>query len=98
MLAFFMKYKASLSWVTIKFLPVLPPDLRPVLKLEGSVIIQSDFNVCYISIFNLNKILFCLISFYVHNDFLALKFRFLQQSIDRLMDNSKFYFYKFGFC
>lgn len=97
LLNFFIKYKLSLSWVNIKFLPVLPPDLRPLLKLERSVVIQSDFNFWYLNIFNLNVVLSNLVLFGIKNDFLALKFRFLQQSVDNLIDNSKFYLSKFNF-
>lgn len=97
LLNFFIKYKLSLSWVNIKFLPVLPPDLRPLLKLERNVVIQSDFNFWYLNIFNLNVVLSNLVLFGIKNDFLALKFRFLQQSVDNLIDNSKFYLSKFNF-
>lgn len=97
-LNYFINNKISLSWLLLKFLPVLPPDLRPLLKLSDKILVSSDFNTLYISVITLNSLLFRLISLKMNNEFLVTKFRYLQDSLDRLFDKSRFSFYSINLC
>lgn len=55
MLNFFLETNTKLDWMIIKYLPVLPPDLRPILKMKDNTIITSDFNYIYTKIINSNN-------------------------------------------
>ena len=41
--------------MTLKLLPVLPPEIRPILKLQDNIIISSDLNYFYSKIINNNN-------------------------------------------
>jgi DNA-directed RNA polymerase subunit beta' len=43
------------EWMAIRYLPVLPPELRPIIKLQDSTIVSSTFNKIYEKIINTNN-------------------------------------------
>ena len=49
---YFVQTKTKPSWMTIKYLPVLPPNLRPIVKLQDKTIIVTDVNFLYGNIIN----------------------------------------------
>lgn len=55
LLNFFIETQTKLEWMTIKYLPLLPPDLRPILKMKDNTIITSDLNYIYTKIINNNN-------------------------------------------
>lgn len=75
--------------MTIKFLPVLPPELRPILKLQDNVIVSSDFNILYAKIINSNNRILQLKNMKVNEKFLKKEKQILQDSIDILIDKSQ---------
>src|SRR5205807_587172 len=46
---------ASPTWMILTVLPVLPPDLRPVIQLEGGRFASADVNALYISVIHRNN-------------------------------------------
>lgn len=75
--------------MTIKFLPVLPPELRPIMKLQDNVIVSSDFNILYAKIINSNNRILQLKNMKVNEKFLKKEKQILQDAIDLLMDKSQ---------
>lgn len=75
--------------MTIKFLPVLPPDLRPIMKLQDNVIVSSDFNILYAKIINSNNRILQLKKMKINEKFLKKEKQILQEAIDSLIDKSQ---------
>ncbi len=76
------------SWVIIDFLPVLPPDLRPIIQLPGGRFATSDLNDLYRRVINRNNRLKRLIDLGAPEIILRNEKRMLQESVDALIDNS----------
>lgn len=85
----FIETKARPEWMTIKFLPVLPPELRPIMKLQDNVIVSSDFNILYAKIINSNNRISQLKNMRVNEKFLKKEQQILQESVDSLIDKSQ---------
>ncbi len=83
--------KASLSptWLVIKILPVLPPDLRPMVQLSGGRFATSDLNDLYRRVINRNNRLKKLIDLGAPEIILRNEKRMLQESVDALIDSQK---------
>ena len=71
----------------IKFLPVLPPNLRPIIKLKDKAIITTDLNGLYANIINSNNKLKKLRKMYVPENFLNNEKLVLQKKVDLLITN-----------
>nr|YP_010700365.1 RNA polymerase subunit beta' [Flexiglena variabilis]WCH63513.1 RNA polymerase subunit beta' [Flexiglena variabilis] len=52
---YFTQTKNKLEWMTLIYLPVLPPNLRPILKLQDGTIVTADINFLYSKILNSNN-------------------------------------------
>lgn len=50
-----LQSKIKPNWMTIRILPVLPPELRPIIRLQDNTIVNSDLNYLYQSIINVNN-------------------------------------------
>ena len=74
------------SWMIIKVLPVLPPDLRPMVQLSGGRFATSDLNDLYRRVINRNNRLKHLISLGAPEIILRNEKRMLQESVDSLID------------
>nr|UXD06425.1 RNA polymerase beta' subunit [Eutreptiella sp. CCMP1594] len=84
-----LKMKIKPEWMIISSLPILPPDLRPIILLENDYFASSDLNVLYKRIINcnnrLNYLKKCLVTEILVNN----ERRFLQESIDSLFLSNK---------
>jgi DNA-directed RNA polymerase subunit beta' len=86
----FLATKTNPSWMILTVLPVLPPNLRPLLELENKQLISADINEIYRLIIIRNERLFEFIYNYFAPDMLTLQGRkLLQEAVDSLIDNSR---------
>jgi DNA-directed RNA polymerase subunit beta' len=76
------------TWMIIKTLPVIPPELRPIIPLSGGKFATSDLNDLYRRIINRNNRLRRLIEIGAPDVILRNEKRMLQESVDALIDNS----------
>ena len=75
--------------MTIKYLPVLPPNLRPIVKLQDKTIIVTDVNFLYSNIININNKIIKLRKMSVPEPFLYNEKISLQDKVDKLINNEK---------
>jgi len=76
------------SWMVVEILPVLPPELRPIIPLSGGKFATSDLNDLYRRIINRNNRLARLIEIGAPDVILRNEKRMLQESVDAVIDNS----------
>ena len=76
------------SWLVLKVLPVIPPELRPIIQLPGGRFATSDLNDLYRRVINRNNRLKRLMSLGAPEIILRNEKRMLQESVDALIDNS----------
>ena len=83
--------KAGISpkWMTLKILPVLPPDLRPMVQLSGGRFATSDLNDLYRRVINRNNRLKKLIELGAPEIILRNEKRMLQEAVDALIDSQR---------
>ena len=80
----FLDTKARPEWMTLSTIPVLPPDLRPIVQLDGDQVAISDLNKLYQKIFFRNK------RFRRTNiENAPYAQRLLQEAVDALIENGK---------
>ena len=77
------------SWMIMDVIPVLPPDLRPLVPLEGGRFATSDLNDLYRRVINRNNRLKRLIELKAPDIIVRNEKRMLQESIDVLFDNGR---------
>jgi DNA-directed RNA polymerase subunit beta' len=77
------------SWMILDVLPVLPPDLRPLVPLEGGRFASSDLNELYRRVLNRNIRLQRLIEIEAPEVIIKNEKRMLQESVDALIDNGR---------
>ncbi|MDP6796694.1 MAG: DNA-directed RNA polymerase subunit beta', partial [Candidatus Krumholzibacteria bacterium] len=77
------------SWMILDVIPVLPPDLRPLVPLEGGRFATSDLNDLYRRIINRNNRLRKLIEIKAPEVILRNEKRMLQEAVDALFDNGR---------
>lgn len=85
---YFLNTKTKPIWMTIKYLPVLPPELRPILKLQDNVVVTSDLNFLYAKIINSTNRMEQLKNMRVNQKFVDKEKSIIQDSIDLLINNS----------
>ena len=85
----FMKSGISPKWMVMVVLPVIPPDLRPVVQLAGGKFATSDLNDFYRRVINRNNRLKHLIELGAPEIILRNEKRMLQEAVDSLIDLSK---------
>jgi len=76
------------EWLVMKILPVIPPDLRPMVQLDGGRFAASDLNDLYRRVLNRNNRLKKLISAGAPEVICRNEKRMLQEAVDALLDNS----------
>ena len=81
--------KVNPMWMVLKVLPVLPPDLRPMVQLSGGRFATSDLNDLYRRVINRNNRLKHLISLGAPEIILRNEKRMLQEAVDSLIDASQ---------
>ena len=77
------------EWMVLESLPVLPPDLRPLVQLEGGRFTTSDLNDLYRRVINRNNRLKRLMDLDAPEVIINNEKRMLQESVDSLLDNSR---------
>ncbi|MBL7036384.1 DNA-directed RNA polymerase subunit beta' [Candidatus Microgenomates bacterium] len=81
--------KIKPEWMVLKVLPVLPPDLRPMVQLSGGRFATSDLNDLYRRVINRNNRLKHLMGLGAPEIILRNEKRMLQESVDSLIDTSQ---------
>lgn len=77
------------DWMVLDVLPVLPPDLRPMVQLDGGRFATSDLNDLYRRVINRNNRLNKLLSLGAPEIIIRNEKRMLQESVDALIDNGR---------
>lgn len=85
----FIKAKIDPKWMILTVLPVIPPDLRPVVQLPGGKFATSDLNDFYRRVINRNNRLKQLIDLGAPEIILRNEKRMLQEAVDSLIDLQK---------
>ncbi len=77
------------EWMILKVLPVLPPDLRPLVPLDGGRFATSDLNDLYRRVINRNNRLARLLELDAPEIIVRNEKRMLQEAVDSLIDNGR---------
>jgi DNA-directed RNA polymerase subunit beta' len=77
------------EWMVMNVLPVLPPDLRPLVPLEGGRFATSDLNDLYRRVINRNNRLKRLLDLNAPDIIVRNEKRMLQEAVDALLDNGR---------
>ncbi len=77
------------EWMILDVLPVLPPDLRPLVPLDGGRFATSDLNDLYRRVINRNNRLKRLLELSAPDIIVRNEKRMLQESVDALLDNGR---------
>jgi DNA-directed RNA polymerase subunit beta' len=77
------------EWMIMDVIPVIPPDLRPLVPLDGGRFATSDLNDLYRRVINRNNRLMKLISHRAPEVILRNEKRMLQEAVDALFDNGR---------
>ena len=85
----FLRSNNRPEWMIIDVLPVIPPDLRPLVPLEGGRFATSDLNDLYRRVINRNNRLKKLIDIKAPEVILRNEKRMLQEAVDVLFDNGR---------
>jgi DNA-directed RNA polymerase subunit beta' len=85
----FIKSGNKPEWMILDVLPILPPDLRPLVPLEGGRFATSDLNDLYRRVINRNNRLKRLLELKAPDIIVRNEKRMLQESVDALLDNGR---------
>uniref|UniRef100_UPI003342541B DNA-directed RNA polymerase subunit beta' n=1 Tax=Castellaniella defragrans TaxID=75697 RepID=UPI003342541B len=85
----FQKSGIKAEWMVMEVLPVLPPDLRPLVPLDGGRFATSDLNDLYRRVINRNNRLKRLLELKAPEIILRNEKRMLQEAVDSLLDNGR---------
>ena len=85
----FIKSGNNPTWMVLDVLPVLPPELRPMVPLDGGRYATSDLNDLYRRVINRNNRLKKLIELGAPDVIIRNEKRMLQEAVDNLIDNGK---------
>ncbi len=77
------------SWMILDYVPVIPPDLRPMVQLDGGRFATSDLNDLYRRIINRNNRLKRLLELGAPEIIVRNEKRMLQEAVDALIDNGR---------
>ncbi len=77
------------EWMILEVLPVLPPDLRPLVPLDSGRFATSDLNDLYRRVINRNNRLKRLLELFAPDIIVRNEKRMLQESVDSLLDNGR---------
>jgi DNA-directed RNA polymerase subunit beta' len=83
------KSKNRPEWMILTVLPVIPPDLRPMVQLDGGRFATSDLNDLYRRVINRNNRLKRLLDLGAPDVIVRNEKRMLQEAVDSLIDNSR---------
>ena len=85
----FLQSKTRPEWMILEVLPVIPPDLRPLVPLEGGRFATSDLNDLYRRVINRNNRLRNLLQLKTPDVIIRNEKRMLQEAVDALFDNGR---------
>nr|YP_009300541.1 RNA polymerase beta [Campylaephora sungminbooi]AKU47460.1 RNA polymerase beta [Campylaephora sungminbooi]ALN11907.1 RNA polymerase beta [Campylaephora sungminbooi] len=85
----FLSTDADPSWMVFLVIPVIPPDLRPMVQLDGGRFATADLNEFYRRIINRNNRLSRLKAILAPEIIVRNEKRMLQEAVDALMDNGR---------
>ncbi|MQY52524.1 DNA-directed RNA polymerase subunit beta' [Rhodocyclus tenuis] len=85
----FQKSGIKPEWMVLEVLPVLPPDLRPLVPLDGGRFATSDLNDLYRRVINRNNRLKRLLELKAPDIIVRNEKRMLQEAVDSLLDNGR---------
>src|SRR5437016_5119459 len=85
----FRKSGASATWMILDVLPVIPPELRPMVQLDGGRFATSDLNDLYRRVINRNNRLKRLLELGAPEIIVRNEKRMLQEAVDALIDNGR---------
>ena len=85
----FLKSGVKPEWMILEVLPVLPPELRPLVPLDGGRFATSDLNDLYRRVINRNNRLKRLLELKAPDIIVRNEKRMLQESVDSLLDNGR---------
>ncbi len=85
----FRKSKNKPEWMILEVVPVIPPDLRPMVQLEGGRFATSDLNDLYRRVINRNNRLKRLLDIGAPDIIVRNEKRMLQEAVDALIDNGR---------
>ncbi len=77
------------EWMILDVIPVIPPDLRPMVQLEGGRFATSDLNDLYRRVINRNNRLLRLLDIGAPDIIVRNEKRMLQEAVDALIDNGR---------
>ncbi|MDO4179600.1 MAG: DNA-directed RNA polymerase subunit beta', partial [Phascolarctobacterium sp.] len=85
----FLKSGNKPSWMIMDILPVIPPELRPMVQLDGGRFATSDLNDLYRRVINRNNRLKRLLEMNAPDIIIRNEKRMLQEAVDSLIDNGR---------
>jgi DNA-directed RNA polymerase subunit beta' len=85
----FHQSKASPTWMVLEALPVLPPELRPMVQLDGGRFATSDINDLYRRVISRNNRLKKLLEIGAPDVIIRNEKRMVQEAVDALIDNGR---------
>ncbi len=85
----FIKSKARPEWMIMDMVPVIPPELRPMVQLDGGRFATSDLNDLYRRIINRNNRLKKIVEIRAPESIVNHEKRLLQEAVDALIDNGR---------
>ncbi|MDQ3815463.1 MAG: DNA-directed RNA polymerase subunit beta', partial [Armatimonadota bacterium] len=85
----FRKSKNRPEWMILEVIPVMPPELRPMVQLDGGRFATSDLNDLYRRIINRNNRLKRITEIKAPESIINHEKRLLQESVDALIDNTR---------
>ncbi|MDR0351062.1 MAG: DNA-directed RNA polymerase subunit beta' [Puniceicoccales bacterium] len=85
----FSKSGSRPEWMILEALPILPPDLRPLVPLDGGRFATSDLNDLYRRVINRNNRLKSLLQLKTPDVIVHNEMRMLQEAVDALFDNGR---------
>lgn len=85
----FVATQSRPDWMVLSFIPVIPPDLRPMVQLDGGRFATSDLNDLYRRVINRNNRLARLQEILAPEIIVRNEKRMLQEAVDALIDNGR---------
>lgn len=85
----FIATEAKSEWMVLTYIPVIPPDLRPMVQLDGGRFATSDLNDLYRRVINRNNRLARLQEILAPEIIIRNEKRMLQEAVDALIDNGR---------
>nr|YP_011033834.1 RNA polymerase beta' subunit [Gueldenstaedtia verna]WRI15635.1 RNA polymerase beta' subunit [Gueldenstaedtia verna] len=84
----FLRTNIEPEWMVLCLLPVLPPELRPIIQIDGGILMSSDINELYRRVIFRNKTLIKLLkSRFTPEEYVMSQETLVQEAVDTLLDN-----------